>query len=310
MSSDRGAEEGQAEGLSSEALHVDYLLVGTVCIDLVGKKTVLGGSVTYSALTARNLGLRVGVLTSADFEPGIMDVLVGPENLREAATDLRVARLPAEATTCFVNTYTPNGRVQELRAVANVLRAEHVPPEWRDASLVHLAPLAQDVSLDMVAAFPNALMGVTPQGWMRGWDEAGHVHAIEWEGAELVLRRADAVILSEEDVPNRSYIERYAALCKLLVVTEHRHGAVVYERGKEPYRSAAFKPSRETDPTGAGDVFAAAFLTRYLATGDPRASADFANCVASFSIERRGWLGIPTLAQTEQRLKRGKRRTG
>ena len=50
---------------------IEYLVVGHVCVDLVGEDRpgprpyVLGGSATYAALTARNLGQRVGVLTSA-----------------------------------------------------------------------------------------------------------------------------------------------------------------------------------------------------------------------------------------------------
>jgi len=287
---------------------VDYLVVGHVCVDLIGKRTVLGGSATYAALTARNLGARVGVVTSAGFEPGIVDALVGRENVRAAGTDIRVVRLPAQATTRFVNEYGPEGRRQQIQAVAELLRIEHVPPDWRGAPVVHLAPVAVDVGLEFVPAFPDALLGVTPQGWMRAWDEQGEVRAVVWEAADLVLARADVVIFSEEDVPDPSVIPRYAQKARLLIITEHRHGAVVYERGRPPWRSPAFRPKRLVDPTGAGDVFAAGFLTQYWRTGDPRSSADYANCVASFVIEKRAWHGIPTREQVEERLRSGKRR--
>jgi 1D-myo-inositol 3-kinase len=291
----------------AESSQVDYLIVGHVCLDQVGSRLILGGSATYATLTARNLGQTVGVLTSANFEPGIVDTLVGLENLRLAATRVRVARLPSAVMTRFVNIYEPEGRRQELHAVAELLRAEHVPPEWRDAAIVHLAPVALEVALDLVPAFPNALLGVTPQGWMRGWDEQGRVHPIPWDSAELVLDRADVVIFSEEDVVDPAVIPRYAEQARLMVITEHRHGAIVYERGRPPWRSPAFRPARVFDPTGAGDVFAAAFLTHYGRSGDAHASADYANCVASFVIERRGWQGIPTADQVGERLKRGKR---
>jgi sugar/nucleoside kinase (ribokinase family) len=287
---------------------VDYLVVGHVCIDLFGKKRVLGGSATYAAITAKRLGQRVGVLTSADFEPGIVDTLVGLEHLRTASADIRVARLPSAATTTFVNVYESDHRRQQIGPIAEILRAEHVLPEWRDAPTVHLAPIAMEVALDLVPAFPSALLGVTPQGWMRGWDEQGMIHAVAWEAADFVLDRADVVIFSEEDVPDPAVIPRYAEQAKLLIITEHRHGAAVYERGKDPWRSPAFRPTRVFDPTGAGDVFAAGFLTRYARTGDARASADYANCVASFVLEKRGWEGIPTADQVEERLERGKRR--
>ena len=292
-------------------LDVDYLVVGHVCLDVFGNRLLLGGSATYAAITANRLGQRVGVLTSADFEPNICDTLVGREHFLSPATDVRVARVPSpHGTTTFVNVYEPTGRRQELRAVASVIRAEHTPPEWQAAPLVHLAPVALDVALDFVHAFPNAMMGVTPQGWMRAWDEQGRVRAVPWEHADFVLDRADAVILSEEDLVDRSVLPAYAAKAKLLVVTEARRGAYFYERGAGPFRSSAFKPARESDPTGAGDVFATAFFTQYRRTGDAMASADFANCVASFSLEKRAWQGIPTDAQVQERLARGKRRGG
>jgi len=48
------------------------------------------------------------------------------------------------------------------------------------------------------------------------------------------------------------------------------------------------------DPTGAGDVFATAFLVRWLADRDPVAAAGFANVVASISVEAPGATGVPT----------------
>ena len=61
-------------------------------------------------------------------------------------------------------------------------------------------------------------------------------------------------------------------------------------------------PSQELDPTGAGDVFAAAFLTRYVETDDPWLAALFASAAASWSVEQEGLGGIPTRQQIEERL--------
>ena len=276
---------------------LDYLLIGHVTQDRVGKRFVLGGTVTYAALTARNLGQRVGVLTSAAFEPGLVDVLHG----------IQVARLPAEETTRFVNTYDSNGRVQHLEARAETLDPELVLPEWRDAPIVHLGPLDGEIPLEAVDAFPSALLGVTPQGWLRAWDESGLVRACRWEGAERVLARADAVILSEHDVADPADIERFASQARLLVVTRGERGASVCADGAW-HHVAAFQARRQSDPTGAGDVFAAAFLVHYRQSGDPVLSTAFANCVASFAIEKQNHEGIPSLEQIEERWHRGRRR--
>ena len=50
-------------------------------------------------------------------------------------------------------------------------------------------------------------------------------------------------------------------------------------------------------------MFCAAYLIHLHETGDPYASARFANCVASFSVEGLGISTIPTRAQVDERLK-------
>jgi len=284
----------------AETADLDYLIIGHVTQDRVDGKLVLGGTTTYSGLIARNLGMRVGILTSAAFEPGLIDVLHG----------IQVARLPAEQTTRFVNTYHDGVREQRIEARAEPLGAEHLLPGWRAAPIVHLAPLAAELEPDLVELFPDALLGVTPQGWMRAWDESGLIRAVPWARAEAVLTRADAVIFSEQDVPDPDLIDRYARLGRAsgaLIVTRGERGASVHREG-EWRHFAAFRPRRQADPTGAGDVFAAAYLVHLKQTGDPYASADFANCVASFAIEKRHYHGIPSPEQVAERWRHGKRR--
>ena len=59
------------------------------------------------------------------------------------------------------------------------------------------------------------------------------------------------------------------------------------------------RPAEPTDPTGAGDVFAAAFFIRYHETDDLWQSAYFANVVASMAIERSGPEGVPARDEVE-----------
>jgi sugar/nucleoside kinase (ribokinase family) len=96
-------------------------------------------------------------------------------------------------------------------------------------------------------------------------------------------------------------------MARLAVVTRGQRGASIHQDGHWQH-SPAFQAGRQVDPTGAGDVFAAAFLIHYRQTGDALASADFANCVASFAVEKRHHHAIPTLEQVEERWQRGKRR--
>ena len=279
---------------------IDYLLLGHVTVDRLDEKRVaMGGTATYAAVTARNLGARVGVHTSAAYEPGLIDTLGG----------VLVARIPAEYTTCFVNDYSSGKRVQTIESVAEKLTYEQILPEWRNPPVVHLGPLDQELDTSLVDRFPRSLIGVTPQGWMRDWDESGLVRAVDWADADRVLRKANVVVISEDDVADRSVIEEWAARARMLVVTLGDRGCDVYRRGgSEPFHSPAFKPANENDPTGAGDVFAAAFLWHlHKSGGDWKTAADWANCVASFVVEKRGVTGVPKLADVEKRWQSGVR---
>lgn len=279
---------------------IEYLLLGHVTVDrLDDKRVAMGGTATYGAVTARNMGARVGVHTSASYEPGLIDTLGG----------VLVARIPAEYTTCFVNDYSSGKRVQTIESIAEKLTYEQILPEWRNPPVVHLGPLCQELDTNLVERFPRSLIGVTPQGWMREWDESGLVRAVDWADADRVLRKANVVVISEDDVADRSVIEDWANRARMLVVTLGDRGCDVYRRGgTEAFHSPAFKPATEADPTGAGDVFAAAFLWHlHKSGGDWKTAADWANCVASFVVEKRGVTGVPKLADVEKRWQSGVR---
>jgi len=127
---------------------------------------------------------------------------------------------------------------------------------------------------------------------MRSWDQAGRVSACQWENAEPLLARADAVVLSDEDVEgDEALVLRYAAQTRLLVVTQAAMGCTVHVAGQSRHFSAPAVP--EVDPTGVGDIFAAAFFVRLQQDGNPWTAARFANCLAARSVTRVGLSGTP-----------------
>ena len=273
-------------------MELDYLVVGHVTRDLAGDGFTVGGTASYSARAARALGCTVGAITSASPDLDLSEVLDG----------VLIACAPAAATTTFENVYTSEGRRQVLHTVAETLVPGMVPVDWR-AAIVHVGPVARECDPALVDAFGDVFLGVTPQGWMRRWSETGRVTCGPWESAERWLARADGVVLSEEDVGgDESLVARYAAQTRLLVVTDGVAGCTVYERGRARHFSAP--AVHEVDPTGAGDIFAAAFFVSLRRTGDPWVAAHFANCVAACSVTRVGLAGTPTLdevARCEQK---------
>jgi hypothetical protein len=266
---------------------VDYLLIGHLTVDQTPGGLRLGGTVTYSALMAQALGLRVGIVTSW-----------GEELSLDPLNNIPVASFPTERSTTFENIYTPNGRVQYLRHAAPAIDFHHVPEPWRQADIVHLGPVAQEVEPGLVRNFPSALIGVTPQGWMRNWGKDGRVYRSEWPEASFVLQRVGAAVLSVEDLEkDENRIDEMAALCRVLAVTEGDKGARLYWNGDV----RRFRPPQveAVDATGAGDIFAACFFARLYTTRDPWEAARFATQLSAISVSRPGLAGIPTQDEIE-----------
>ena len=283
----------------------DFLTIGHVTRDVHADGSFsLGGTVTFAALTAYSLGLAAAVVTCAD------DML--STNLPMRLSNIGLAVRSSAQTTTFANFYTDGFRTQYLEARAEEHSTEDVPGQWRDAPIVLLGPLAQEIAPTFVSLFPRRIgriVAATPQGWLRRWDDNGRVWPTPWQAAEDVLPLLDVLILSHDDLlpfadGNRvnadAMLSRWSLSVPLLVATDGRHGATLFQHGTTE-RFLAF-PASEVDPTGAGDVFAAAFLVHLYRHGDPRAAVQFANCVASFSVERDGITGIPTLAMVEERM--------
>ncbi len=269
---------------------VDYLVIGHITVDRTPSGPVLGGSAMYSALTARALGLRVGIVT-----------MRGNEIPLDGLEGIPVVSGEAQTSTTFENIYTPKGRTQSIRQVAPQIDFAIVPEIWRRAKIIHLAPVAQEVDSVLPAGFRPSLLGLTPQGWMRAWDESGLVRPCAWDGAESALERAGAVVFSVEDVGgDEEIIEQYAHTGRLLAVTEGVAGARVFWHGD----SRRFRAPKveEVDATGAGDVFAAAFFVRLLNTRDPWEATRFANQLAAISVQRPGLSGVPTSQEVQRCL--------
>jgi len=264
--------------------------MGHVAHDLTPNGWRLGGTAAYSALTAQALDLRVGIVTAAGNETSLM-----------ALDGIQTVVLESSHSTTFENIYTENGRVQYLRAQALSIDFANLPEIWKRTSIIHIGPIANEIDSALPKDFSPAFLGITPQGWMRQCDETGRISRSPWKNAEPVLQKADAVVLSREDVNgDEELIEQMAHQTRILVITEASAGCVLYWNGdRRRFRAPEVD---EVDATGAGDVFATAFFIRLLKTRDPWESARFATQIASRSVTRVGLAGIPTSQEIEESI--------
>jgi len=261
---------------------VDYLIIGHITQDITPKGLVIGGTASYASLTAKAFGIKVGIVTACRSDLNL-DQLAG----------IQIARKDSPYTSTFENIYTPAGRIQHVHHVADQIQLDDIPGQWRNAPIVHLGPIAREISSDIAEAFPHALLGITPQGWLREWDEEGTVSFCNWPDAESVLSHAKVAVMSIEDVRgDEEVVTEFASILPILVVTEGAKGCRVYWNGDV----RNFRPpiENEVDPVGAGDIFATSFFIRLNATKDPWESARFATLVAANSVTRRTIEGVPS----------------
>jgi sugar/nucleoside kinase (ribokinase family) len=281
----------------------EYLVIGHICADLLPDgKVVLGGTALYSALAAARLGWRVGVLTRGVYGQNIAGYDI--PSLEPYADELSIIVQDAERPTMFINEYSAGRRVQMLPHWAGPIDLRGLPPHWRNAKVIHLGPVAQEIDPKQTGALTPHFLGVTPQGWMRDWprETGGRVKLNHLRLPGELLARVDGVVVSDEEITlARDTVERVGSR-RLGVVTKGEYGARVYYGGE--HADLPGYKLRAVDLTGAGDVFAAAFFIRAT---DRSASAitatRYANAAAALSLRGLGPSGVPTAKEVEEFLK-------
>lgn len=268
----------------------DFLVIGHVAKDIVPGGWRLGGTAAYASIQAGRLGLRTAVVTSTPGSIRLAGLLPG----------VAVHRVPSRRPTTFRNCYEDGHRTQFLLARARPLRPADVPKEWRSASIVLLGPLCGEVPPETTSLFASSLVGIAAQGWLRGVDSEQRVVPSPWPDS-AGWHNVHALFVSEDDLPgDDSPLDRWTGAFPIIAYTQASRGARLYAGGL--WRHIDAFPERELDPTGAGDVFAASFLTRLHETGDVSLAARFAAAAASISVSREGTLAIPDRRQIEQRM--------
>ena len=169
---------------------IDYLLIGHVTSDIQNDGSgKLGGTASYSGLTAHRLGHEVGLVSS-----------YGEDADLSALSPIQVDNAKPGQTTLFRNITTPTGRQQYCYERGSVLSAKDIPAVWQSASIVHLSPVAGEIDPDLFDAFPDSLLCCTPQGMLRHISKDGRVTFQDFPHKEKLLPKTNAVVLSFEDL--------------------------------------------------------------------------------------------------------------
>jgi len=261
---------------------IEYLVIGHVTKDLTESGSKLGGTATFSGLTAKSLGLKTGIITS--FTEGL-DI--------SSVDSLWIRNKNSQQTSTFKNISDGKIRKQFLYKIASPIEVEDVPPLDPPPMIVHLGPVADEVNPNILNKFPHSLKCLTPQGWFRKVNDQDQVELKPWENSGEHLKKADIAVISLEDVQrDEEMITHMASSIPVFVVTENYLGARIYWHNDARFIKAP--GVKYVDDTGAGDIFAAAFFYRYYYTKDPWEAGRFAVFLASCSVTRNHLKAIPT----------------
>jgi 1D-myo-inositol 3-kinase len=270
------------------------VVCGHVTLDHLPGGITPGGSAYYAGRALASLGATARVLTAA-----------GPDFPREALAGLEVALAASGATTTFVNAYAPDGaRAQRVLEAAPPLGAEWLPAAWRRPDALLLAPVLGEIDVRAFAAAAAArLVGVCIQGLVRevAPDGAVRPRRLALGDAELALVGA-AVVGEDEARADPGLVPRLAGVVPIVAFTHGARGCEVLVRGRA--RRVGIHPAREVDPTGAGDVFAAAFLLGLARGDDPVDAARLGAAAASIAVEGRGGDALARAGEAFERAAR------
>lgn len=264
---------------------MNYLCIGHVTEDVWADGTTTpGGGVMFASRAAMSWLKHVTVLTAAagDFDHAF------------AMPGVDVRCVPAASTAQFENVYTDAGRKQRVVPCPTRLGPQHLTEDMLACPLVHIAPVDNEVDVETIFCFPpETFIGVAPQGWMRRWHADGIVHTRPWQDAERVLPRANAAVISEEDVAHDwDLLRHWAALTRILAVTQGAQGCTLFVDGQPTHVPPA--DVDPVDPTGAGDAFTASLFIALHEGAVPLAAAHIANCVAGHSVAHTARNWFPT----------------
>ena len=264
-------------------------VIGSATIDRVVQGGVdaykRGGVVAYAGLTFAELGVETRVLTNVAAADRAMLAV-----LQQRGIAVYVGE--SAATTCFVNYVDGDARRQELLAWAAPIAATQLGPVLAGVEHVHLGPLhPRDLAEDVLTAI-DGVVSLDIQGYVRRI-EGTQVYQGVANSLYAALQCADYVKTSNDE------LELVLADCGLTldqlmrdcsvaewVVTEGSHGGWVANRQGTRTKFASAPVATVADPTGAGDVFFAAYLTHRLHREEGIATA--AQCAAALAARQVG----------------------
>lgn len=282
-------------------LEFDVVVVGHVAIDVNVLpwgviENALGGAPTYAGLAFVAMKKNVGVVSKV----GVDFLEKFPPIYRKFGLDTEGILVGGEHTTTFENTYDEAGnRTQVCKHVAPRILPDDIPTAYENAHSFYVSPIAGEVTPELLKALKREtnLVMLDPQGIFRRISEEGRVEIEPRDDLADFLKHVDVIKIGKEEAKAlrgevKEVLQELRKMGpKIAILTKAEKGyAVLSDEGFEEVDAVKVDAK---DLTGAGDVFGAAFLAKYLQTREVSASAKFANAAAGLKIRYKGPTGFP-----------------
>lgn len=267
----------------------NVLLWGDLCIDrnnLHGRETFgPGGAAYFCANVFKKFGYRPLIISprGRDYnDKWLGSIPVFPKEPLTKSTLLYQNRYGAKGQrTLFAGNQNSAFFINPLsvpKALLSGTRAVIVCPIDNNISPGQLKKLRTRIS-------PKTLLACLPQGFFRRYKKSGRVYQAGWQNAKNTIPYFDMIFLSEEDGKNLDVkCKKWSKRGPVVVLTRAERGCSIFENGKQT-DFPAFPVKKVSNPVGAGDVFAAAFIHASLSGKNTAKAAIFANAIASRHIQ-------------------------
>lgn len=261
-----------------------------------------GGAIMYGALGAALWGTRVGCvsLVGTDYPVTMLEAL---EQRRVDLTGVHRLGGPGARTWLLYEGH-------QRRLIHQLGRPTHeqvspepdcIPHAWQSASAFHLAPMPFSVQRRVLASLaidPNRFVSIDPHLPITEETLGEWRHALA--DADAFFPGEDELLLEGIDVdPQRALPRLATGRLRFIVFKQAARGGILYDAREDRFHRWPGRATKVIDPTGAGDAFAAGFISAHLEGFSVVDCLDRGTVSASFAIEALGATSLLAATRTD-----------
>jgi sugar/nucleoside kinase (ribokinase family) len=277
-----------------------FIIIGPVTRDTILRDGLnyhtTGGAVYYQAAVLSKLDIDVTAIITLSSED--------KELLNTFPSKVNVIPIFFDETMEFKNIYPdidPNHRVQKANVPKNPIKPENLPKNIGEYDAILLCPLSpSDIPIETIKYIStfNIPIYLGAQGYLRQLDHH-KVILKPWDDFQDFLRyiqmlfidEIEAKVIMDKKDHELKIIGKELSLFgpEEVIITRGDRGAMIYSSvTKHTYKIPAFPPKQTMDPTGLGDTYMAAYVTKRTEKSDPETCGIFASMVSTMKLEKIG----------------------